>query len=194
MEIWRHIDGYEDYMVSSQGRVKAVENPLRATHRSEHFLKQTHNHGGYKMVSLCKDGVMKSFQVHRLVALAFIDNPECKEYVDHINTIRDDNRVENLRWATLEENNNFELTIKHKSESKKGIKNPNYQKPMPENVKLRLKCQKRKVLQFDLNNNFIALFNNCADAMESTGITASNINRCCNGRRMTAGNFVWKFF
>lgn len=194
MEEWKAIEGYEGmYEVSSLGRVKALEDPNRASHRSEHILSQTTNHSGYKLVSLCKNGIMKSYQVHRLVAFAFIPNKQNKEYVDHVNTIRDDNRVENLRWATLKENNNFELTLSHKSESKKGNKNPNYKKPMSDDLKMLLKARHRKVIQFDLENHFIALHNDCNDAMRVTNVTASNISRCCNGKRETAGGFVWKY-
>lgn len=119
-EIWRDVVGYEGlYQVSSMGRVKSLECWLYNGHR--YFLKREkilkpaedlrHKARGYLRVSLFKDGKKKRFFVHRLVASAFIPNPENKPEVDHVNTIKTDNRLENLRWATSKENMNNPLTI-----------------------------------------------------------------------------------
>jgi hypothetical protein len=76
------------------------------------------------MVYLCKDGKSKNRKVHRLVAEAFIPNTENGTSIDHINTLKDDNRVENLRWCTPKENSNNPLTRKRMSESQKKIAHP----------------------------------------------------------------------
>jgi hypothetical protein len=91
-----YIKDYEDYLIFNDGTVYSC--------KSKQFMRTHINHKGYEMVRLCKYGKHKGFQVHRLVALHFIPNPEEKPFVDHINCIRDDNRVENLRWATACEN------------------------------------------------------------------------------------------
>ena len=70
------------------------------------FLKFNTHPAGYKQVALHNKGVMKTKNVHRLVALTYIPNPENKLCVDHINRIRIDNRVSNLRWTTTKENTN----------------------------------------------------------------------------------------
>ena len=103
-EIWKDIEGYEVYQVSNLGNVRRVK-----------LLKQysDERRGGYFFVSLCKDGKVKTARVHQLVANAFIPNPENKPCIDHINTDRKDNRVENLRWCTHKENSNNPLTINH---------------------------------------------------------------------------------
>lgn len=107
-EIWRDIKGYENlYKVSNQGNVKSL------IHKNQKILKLTKTKSGYLRVTLFKNEERKSFLVHRLIAETFIPNPENKPCVDHINTIRDDNRVENLRWVTHKENNNNELSLKH---------------------------------------------------------------------------------
>lgn len=119
-EIWKDVVGYEGlYEVSNMGRVKAL-NFKRSG--KEKIIKQTFSDKGYLMASLTKDGKKKTLRVHRLVATAFIENIGDKPCVDHKNTIKTDNRVENLRFVTHKENNNNELTRKHNSESKKGKK------------------------------------------------------------------------
>ena len=67
-------------------------------------VKHIKRQDGYMRIGLCKNGKLKFFFVHRLLALNFIDNPENKKCVDHINGIKDDNRLENLRWVTHSEN------------------------------------------------------------------------------------------
>lgn len=100
-ERWRWVVGYEGlYMVSDQGRVMSVPKP---THYG-HIMKQRKTWAGYMVVCLCKNNVKKNGVIHRLVATAFLDNPENKEEVNHKNGVRDDNRVENLEWATRSEN------------------------------------------------------------------------------------------
>ena len=91
MEEWRPIIDYPEYEVSNGGEVR----------RGGRVLKPTPNSRGYSMVRL---GRNNNKYVHRLVASAFIPNPDNKPQVDHINRIRTDNRVENLRWATVSEN------------------------------------------------------------------------------------------
>ena len=120
LEIWKDIDGYEGlYQVSNRGRVKALNF---ARSGKEGIVKQQTNHNGYNVVYLSRNDERKKFSVHRLVALTFIPNIENKPCVDHINTIRDDNRVENLRWVTHKENCNNELTKEHMSRPKKNHK------------------------------------------------------------------------
>ena len=96
METWKDIEGYEGlYQVSDYGNIRNV--------RRNKNLKPSLNKYGYLIVSLFKNGNKKYFSIHRLVAEAFIPNPENKPTVDHINTIRTDNRVSNLRWLTHKE-------------------------------------------------------------------------------------------
>lgn len=100
-ERWRWIEGYEGlYMVSDQGRVMGA--PKR-THYG-HVLALCKKRTGYVHVCLTKDGKKRYFAVHRLVASAFVGNPEHKPEVNHLNGLRFDNRAENLEWVTRSEN------------------------------------------------------------------------------------------
>jgi len=112
-EIWRPVVGYEGlYEVSCDGEVYS-------RHRGKD-LKLCFNTVGYYRVDLCKNGKRTTHSVHRLVAQAFIPNPENKPQVDHINRNKTDNRVENLRWSTNSENN---INIGCQKNNKLGLKN-----------------------------------------------------------------------
>lgn len=98
MEIWKDCKGYEGlYQVSSLGRIWSV--------RKQRYMYLSKKPTGYLEVTLtAKNGKRKYERVHRLVALAFIDNPNNCPVVNHLNGIKDDNRVENLEWATVKDN------------------------------------------------------------------------------------------
>lgn len=193
MEVWKDVVGYEGlYEVSNLGRIKSKYNEQKASYRAEHILSQSNNRG-YKHVSLCKDGKMKCFSVHRIVAFAFLDKPEGKDFVDHINTIKDDNRVENLRWCSELENNNNPITREHRSNSKKGMKNPNFGKDMSDRIEALAKINSRPVKQVNLDGIEIQVFPSARVAQDVTGIESTNISRVCNGKRATAGGYVWRF-
>jgi hypothetical protein len=96
MKEWRNIEGFDLYEVNADGQVR----------RKPQILKPGSNHSGHLTVALCKGkGKPKSMYVHRLVALAFLDNPDNKKLVNHKNGSPKDNRLENLEWATHSENN-----------------------------------------------------------------------------------------
>lgn len=108
-ETWRGVAGYEDvYQVSATGEVKALARVDRFNKPwPERILKQWKHgrQGEYRAVALCRQGRVKHFQVHRLVAQAFLPNPEGKEQVNHRDGNPSNNEVGNLEWATNRENN-----------------------------------------------------------------------------------------
>ena len=114
-EIWKDVIGYEGlYQVSNLGRVKSLDRfCIDGRKRYGQIMKQVITNGGYFAVGLRKGKGQKRYLVHRLVAEAFIPNTDNKPCVDHINTIRTDNRVCNLRWCTYKENcNNSKKSFK----------------------------------------------------------------------------------
>ena len=107
------INNYTDYLIYNDGRVY--------NKKYNRFLKPGSDRGGYKYVVLSKKGKCKTHKIHRLIAGQYIPNPENKRCIDHINRIRTDNRVENLRWATDSENQQNRLMDKNNTSGHKNI-------------------------------------------------------------------------
>jgi hypothetical protein len=123
-EIWKDVPSYEGYyQVSNFGLIKSLERIVKYKEnhsglRKEIILKSNITKGGYVHVTICINKINKTVKTHRLVAIAFIPNPEKKPSVNHINGIKHDNRVENLEWVTAKEN-----TIHaYKTKLKSGVK------------------------------------------------------------------------
>lgn len=114
-EEWKPLIGWEDlYEASNYGRIKS------SWHNT--IINGCYDKDGYRKITLTnKDGEQTTYRKCRLVAMTWIPNPDNKPEIDHINTIRDDDRVENLRWCTSKENKNNPLTLKKMSDVNKGM-------------------------------------------------------------------------
>lgn len=112
MELWKSVIGYEGmYEVSNTGNVRSVDRRVSTNIKFNTSrvikgkpLDMNLKHTGYYSVDLCKNGKVKTESVHRLVAIAFIPNPNNSKVVNHINGIKTDNRVENLEWVSYKDN------------------------------------------------------------------------------------------
>lgn len=104
IEIYKDIQGYEGYQVSNHGNVKSLGN---GKSRKEKILKPFNNTKGYLQVTLCREGKQKQHLVHRLVAQAFIPNPQNLPQVNHRDENKTNNNVENLEWCDCVYNINY---------------------------------------------------------------------------------------
>lgn len=110
-ELWRWVVGYEGlYLVSSHGKIMSVPH----AYKDGLIMKPRESSNGYMFVSLFKDGSYKRMSIHRVVAQAFIPNPEHKEQVNHLDGNKTNNNVSNLEWATCSENMQHKIYTLHK--------------------------------------------------------------------------------
>jgi hypothetical protein len=114
-EIWKPIDNYLNYMVSNFGRIKNIN--YRGTGKTK-FIKGT-KHNNYTYITLSKNNKLKAYLLHRLVAEAFIPNPENKPCINHKDCNRQNNRTDNLEWCTQKENIQYMDKLKRRVANKK---------------------------------------------------------------------------
>lgn len=155
----RNIYGYKNiYTVDENGNVYGRDG-IMSTWLDKY---------GYKRICLyCNDGKRRKILVHRLIALAFIPNPENKPQINHKDGNKLNNNISNLEWCTNQEN------IQH------GFDND-------------LFSRKIKVKQYSSNNDYIQEFNSLKDAGIAIGKSPSGISECLKGIRKTCGDFIWR--
>lgn len=173
-EIWKDITGYEGlYQVSNIGMVRSLN--YRRTGRVQ-LLKLYKDRGGYLNVVLCKDGKEKRNLVHRLVAEAFIPNPDNLPQVNHKDENPSNNRVENLEWCDCKYNQNF------------GTRNERISKTM-----INGKTSKT-VLQYTLDGKFVREWPSMMECKRN-GFRISAVSCCCRGEKYhhTYKGYIWRF-
>jgi len=105
IELWEDVPGYDGlYKISNQGRMKSFKTTNSKIPSAGRILSPRVDTAGYQMATLSKNNIQKNFLIHRMVAMIFIQNPEEKPIVDHIDGTKLNNHVENLKWSTLSEN------------------------------------------------------------------------------------------
>ena len=172
-EEWKDVVGYEGlYQVSNLGRVRSLD--YRRTGRIQ-LLKPAMHRDGYLYVNLCKDRKRKHYKVHRLVAQAYLPNPEVLPELNHIDENKQNNCVDNLEWCERQHNCNY------------GTRNARIAA-----AKTNGKCSK-PVQQLTKDGTLVAVWTSIHEAERVTGNSKGNICRCCRGKRPTAGGFIWHY-
>lgn len=171
-EIWKDIEGYEGrYQVSNLGRVKSIKHYDSRGHlRAERVLKPTNDWDGYLRVNLYKNRVQVNKTIHRLVAEAFIPNPENKPTVNHIDENKTNNNVNNLEWATMKEQNSHGTRLKRFSES-----------------------NSKPIIAIDIANGEYTEYNSGKECAIQLGLNHGHISSVLKGKRRQTGGYVFKY-
>jgi len=154
------LNEYPNYIVTKEGKIYSK--------KYSRFLRLNKRNGYVILLLTNNKGIRNKIRAHILVARAYIKNPENKPYVDHINGIRDDNRKENLRWATQSENISYSYCLKDYS-------------------------YKRAVNQFDKEGNLVGTFFSVKKASEAVSVYHANISKACRDITKTCKGFIWKY-
>ena len=180
IEVWCDIEGYEGfYKVSNLGRIMSLSRELtcivfgktQKTYKTkERILKGVPDKDGYLLVSLAKNGISKHFKIHRLVATAFLKKVKGKDFINHKNGIKSDNRSENLEYCTLKENAVHAKKILH-TRNRSG----------------------RNISQYSLDGKYIRDFKTITEAANYLGTTKNNIFGCLKGKSRSSCGFIFRY-
>lgn len=184
-EQWKTISGYEDlYQVSNYGRIKSLN--YRNT-KEERILKLNTTKDGYQLVGLYKDKKLKWLQVHRLVAMAFIPNPNNLPQINHIDECKTNNHVDNLEWCTAKYNINYGTRNERHSKAMSGDNHP---KPMLGKFG-KEHPNSKQVIQLTLDNEVVRTWDSIREIERTLGYNNRNICSCCKGKLKTAYKYKW---
>ena len=162
----KKIQGFENYAVDESGNVFNIKRQKK--------LAQEIERNGYVSVALWQNGYTKRKKVHRLVAEAYIPNPDGLPCVNHKDENKQNNCVGNLEWCSFQYNNHY------------GNNKPTVHA---------INARKRPVCQYTVDGELVSAYESASEAQRKTGIMQQNISKCCLRRKnfRTAGGFVWKF-
>ena len=182
-EIWKDIKGYEGYyQISNLGNIRSLFgwNIHKGYFNRLKTMHPTLANTGYLVVNLTYKN-SKIYQIHRLVAEAFIPNSENKPCINHKDGNKQNNKVDNLEWCTYSENEKHAYSINLKV-------NPNIGKFG------NLHWNSKSILQIDKSTNkIINRYDSIMSAERDTGIPNTNICKCCKGVLKSAGGYIWKY-
>ena len=178
-EYWKPVVGYEGlYEVSNWGRVKSlkrlVKSPRGYRTVCERTLKPTKDSHGYLCVSLYKEGEMKFVKIHRLVAEAFLNNPDNLPQINHKDEDKTNNHVNNLEWCDAQYNCNYGTRTERLSKSQINGK------------------RSKIVIQYNLDGTFVREWQSTREC-ERNGFDKGAVCKCCLGELKKYKDFIWKY-
>jgi len=170
MEEWKAVEGYETiYEVSNLGNVRSLDRISCDGRMFKGIILKFCNKGnGYNGLKLSKDGDVKTFLIHKLVAIAFVENPCGYEQVNHMDEIKHNNFDFNLEWCTSKYNANYGTAQERK-----------------------VAKQSKEVWQYDTNNNLLKKFKSACEIQRQLGYSQQAICGCCNSKRKTHKGYIW---
>lgn len=176
MEIWKDIKNYENlYQVSNFGNIKSVDKfDCIGRNIKGKLLKQRLRKDGYLDINLTKNKKSKKYLIHTLVANCFLENKNNYKEINHKDENKTNNNVSNLEWCCRSYNINYGKANKKR------------------HTKL-LNKRGKKVVQLDLQNNVIQIYNSLREANRKTKINIAHLCECCQNKRITAGNYKWQY-
>lgn len=184
MEIisWKPVVGYEGlYEVSDMGRVRSLHKNTKSSKVAGNIMRLHAKPKGYLGVSLSKNGKVSTKMVHRIVAIAFISNPFGKLTVNHKDADKQNNRVDNLEWATQLEN------VQH-------ARALGLQPPMSPNCwAASTKAISKKVSMYSISGDYIRSFPSTHEAFRVTGISQTGISKICRNKIKNPTRYVFKY-
>lgn len=174
-EIWKDIENYEGYQVSNLGRIRSVDRFIERQNKFKvrlngKLLKQGLCKNGYYIVNLWKNNKSETLYVHRLVATAFVPNPENLPFVNHKDETKINNDYRNLEWCTMDYNFNYGTARKRMAES-----------------------LSKQVLQYTLDGELIKEWPSAKSVQIALGFSQGNISNCCRGLKKKMYGYKWKY-
>lgn len=171
MEVWKDIKGFNNYQVSNLGNVRSKNWGKRGICRN--LVPKKHNRG-YLFVELVSDkGEKKAFLIHRLVAEAFIGNPNNLPQINHIDENKLNNKAENLEWCTAKQNTTAYFN-NHIGKCKRPARN-------------------EAINQLSLEGAFLKQWGNACEIKHALNYNSTSIWECCEGKRHTAYGYKWQY-
>lgn len=171
--MWKEIDGTDgSYLISDDGKVFSA--------KTNKILRSQVQNNGYCRIELTIDGIRRKEFIHRLVAEAFIPNPNNYPIINHKDENPKNNHADNLEWCTYEYNVNYGNCPSKRVANHEYIAGWNH-------------VQSKPVKQFDLDGNFLHEYGSCGMAATLTGLDARSINKCANGKLKQYAGFGWSY-
>ena len=187
-EIWKPVVGWENlYEVSNLGNIRTLH------YKKPYLMHPTVDQKGYMRISFVAPNTKKykRYGVHRVVAEAFIPNPEKLPQINHKDEDKTNNHIDNLEWCTGKYNCNYGKHNDKIRASRVGMKLSNSH--IANLRKVRTEIAGKAVIQLSQNGDVINRFNSISEASRCTGVSISSISHTCNGRSKMGCGYVWEF-
>lgn len=202
-EEWLPVVGYEGlYEISNLGKVKSLRDNNGKPR--EKILRQGKMKNGYLYVVLCKEGKVKTFLIHRLVAQAFIQNPNNYQTVNHIDENKENNCIDNLEWMDMKQQVNHGTCIQrrvahtdYKAFQEKRVANTDYKAiaakiDYKEIGRKNAEKQSKRVYQYSLDSTLVAIWQSTRECGRQ-GYNQGNVAACCRGELKSHKGYIWSY-